>query len=403
MHKLPDAPADGSRASDAPRSRRLPTVAQRLAWRDVGAHKRRSALVVSLIACVVAGVLAGVTLAACMTPTADEYVTRALGAADGRLTIEAFEGEFCDRDPGSVAGGCIVGQFAVQDAPGAPSAAAPAGFRVARVAVGGTVLDRAVAGGRVLPTPVPVLAGDLSDPVFAGRWDLVAGQVATGADVVVSRPLLARFGVGVGGQIATDKGSFRIAGVLAAPELKDPVVFVAPGHPLAAGAVETEALLVGDRVLSAAEVGALNRRGVAYVSAALARQVDPGWGALLQYAPLVVLVGALAAVLVAFVAGSAFAIGVRTSRRQLGLLGAVGAERRLVAAVVTWNALWLTGIAVVIGLAAGIPLGLLLAGRIAAGEPLPLRQGGLEPSKNTSSFAKSVIGFKPALTSCAAI
>lgn len=342
-----------------PRVRRRDAVAARLARRDVLAHRWRSLLIVLLVALPVAAVVGGATLAQSTQPTRAEWATRHLGAAEAQLTWLATDeaGRGCEQAMiglGAVA--CdATGGFTVADRPATLAAALP-GRRTAEVASGALEVRRVLRDGGTLPLQVPVTVVDFGDATHTGRWDLVAGRAASGSEVVVSRPWLTRFGVGLGGEVVTDRGSYRIAGVVAAPELKGAELFLPPGHPESGAATEPAVLVADGPAVSWEDVRALNRRGVQVLSRAVLEEIQAdGWVRdPSSTIALVAVFGAMAGVLTTFVAGSAFAVGVRAQRRQLGLLGAVGADAGVLRRVVLGQGVVLGGLGGVIGVAAGL-------------------------------------------------
>lgn len=339
------------------------SAAARLARRDLRAHRGRSLLIAVLVMLPVVFVVAGVTVVASNVATRDEAATRALGLAQARLTRLPSEpdGRSCDQHPlalGSQGCGESDQSFHPIDVPARLVDAAPPGYRTIGVRGGAIEALKPVAGASALPRRVPVTVVDIAEPAFAGRWDLVAGRAASGTEVVVSRPWLSVFGARLGDDVITADGRYRIAGVVAAPGLKDPMLYVPTGHPVAAATEESEVYLIGERAIPWQEVRQLNRRGVTALSRAVVLNPPSGvWADDSQGRSTVVvsLAGALGGLLLMFVAGSAFAVGVRSSRRQLGLLGAVGADARVLRRIVLGQALLLGGG----GAAAGAGLGVL--------------------------------------------
>lgn len=338
-------------------------TAWRLGLRDLLVHRWRSLLIVLLVTLPVAAVVAGSVGVQSITPTPAERATRALGTAQAELAWlpTADDGRVCPQDPMAL-GNVYCSEadwFTPGDVPAALADLVP-GHRVVDVRVGGVEVLRPLASGRAFPTLVDATVVDVGAPEFAGRWDLVAGSPATGQQVVVSRPLARAFGLAVGDALATEQGDFAVAGIVAAPELKWPAVFLPAGHALADGVTDERAFVVGDQPITWDQVQAFNQRGVAAVSRAVL--LDP------PYAPdegadrllmMVGLVGALGGLMVMFVAGSAFAVGVRASRRQLGLLGAVGAPDRVLRRLVLGQAVLLGGIGALLGVLVGVAVGRL--------------------------------------------
>lgn len=346
-------------------------VAWRLGRRDLLVHRWRSILIVLLVMLPVAAVVAGAVVAQSSQATPQETVSRRLGTTQAvlRLAEPDPDGKGCVQAALYLETSCDgLGTFVPADVPLDPGDAAPPGYRTVGVRSGSVVAQRPVTSGS-LPKRVPVTVVDVAAPEFAGRWDLVAGRPAVDAEVVVSRPWQREFGAGIGDTVVTERGTFLIAGIVAAPRLRQSELFVLPTHPIAGNTDAAETYLVGAAPLTWAQVQELNHRGVVALSRAVVLQPPPGAyedDAARRGTALVAIFGALGGTLLMFVAGSAFAVGVRTSRRQLGLLGAVGADLGVLRRIVLLQALVLGGVGALVGaglgIAAGIATGALLSG-----------------------------------------
>lgn len=338
-------------------------------------HRWRSLLIVLLVAWPVAAVVAGSVAVQSQYPTRAEAAARLLGTTQAEVAWlpRVAENRVCPQWPTSL--GPVhcdeAERIVVRDAPRSLADVLP-GYRSVGVRIGSVAVLRRFAGGHELSTRVDATVVDLAAPEFAGRWDLVAGRAATGTEVVVSRPLARAFGVDVGEELGTAVGRFVVAGVVTSPEVRSPAVFLPPGHPLVGDVTEERLFLVGERPIGWDEVQRLNRRGVQVLSRALV--LDPPFDSASSEPTLqlVGLAGALGGLMVMFVAGSAFAVGVRTSRRQLGLLGAVGAPDAVLRRLVLAQAVWLAGIGALLGVAAGLGIGRLGSLWLAADERAPL-------------------------------
>lgn len=347
-------------------------TAWRLGRRDLSVHRWRSLLIVLLVMLPVSAVVAGSVGVQSLSPTPAETVTRQLGVTQAELSwLPRVDGEHaCPQWPtpgGNVQ--CDDGeQFTVRDVPATLADAVP-GYRGVTVAVGAVEVLRPLASGRSLPSRVDATVVDVAAPEFAGRWDLTAGRPAAGSEVVVSRPLARAFGLGVGDQLATEHGGFTVAGIVAAPGLKGPAVYLPPGHPLAEQVSEEQVFVVGDQPITWEHVQSLNRQGVQVLSRAVI--FDPPFAPeddADRLLPLIGMVGALGGLMVMFVAGSAFAVGVRASRRQLGLLGAVGAPDAVLRRLVLLQAVLLGTVGALLGVGVGIGVGRLGSWWLAAND-----------------------------------
>ncbi|MFT3875208.1 MAG: ABC transporter permease [Propioniciclava sp.] len=335
-------------------------VAWRLARRDLRVHRWRSLLIVMLVLLPVMAVTAGAVVIQSNQPTRSETVTRALGATQARLGWLSLDedGTACEQLPDSWDSCASPDRFRVRPAASLADAAPP-GYRLVTVQEGSVDVQRPVPGAASLPRVVPLTALDVGAPEFAGMLDLIEGRPASGTEVVVSRPWLTAFGVRVGDEVVTAESAYRIVGVVAAPGLKSARLYVPPGHPLAAGVGDNRVFLVGENPLTWEQVRSLNRRGVGAFSRAvvldapaLAHLDDAG-----RSIVMLSMAGALGATLLMFVAGSAFAVGVRSQRRQLGLLGAVGATVAVLRRIVLTQAVLLGGIGAALGVMLGIASG----------------------------------------------
>ncbi|MET9396641.1 FtsX-like permease family protein [Kitasatospora sp. NPDC002965] len=243
---------------------------------------------------------------------------------------------------------------------------------------------------------VKTVEADLTDPVWRGRIDLVGGR-APSADheVAVTRDFLDRSGLRIGDRtaprgleatpytitgVAEYPGDLRTAAVVARPgALIDPLGKL-PGADANRGRGSSSGSddrwlvkLPAGGVVDWAKVQELNKHGFTVSSRAVmldppARSEVPfydyqdrrGGGAtpFLDKTSVVILatVVGMALLEIVLLAGPAFAVGARRSRRQLGLLAAGGGDRANVRAVVLGGGvvLGLTGAAV--GLVTGIGL-----------------------------------------------
>ncbi|MEU6238478.1 ABC transporter permease [Kitasatospora sp. NPDC047058] len=375
-------------------------VALRIARRDALRAKGRSALVIAMVALPVLGVSGADVVYRSGQLTPAERAERLLGGADAYVTAYA---------PGSTvhqAPFAEDGAYAV--APRPNEAPTPEQARGA-AAVPAELLKELLPGAVLLPAgPGPTASAasrdgllqtdtaeaDLADPAWKGRIDLVEGRAPQGPhEAAVTRAFLRESGLGLGSGTTLkglEKTPFTVTGVVEHPGDLDKVEFVGrPGEviePLAAltpaakpptGVSEQAAdkaswlvRLPAGQTLDRAGVQRLNAHGFTATSRAVAagpsagaddsyRGPSAGTGDALAGSPrrntvvVVATVAAMALLEVALLAGPAFAVGARRSRRQLALLAATGGDRGHVAAVVLGAGLVL-GVA---GAAAGVLLG----------------------------------------------
>lgn len=350
----------------------------RIARRDARRARGRSLLVVAMIALPVLGVTAADIVARTYELSPEQLASRELGRADarfsdsGQLVIQQTSAYGYSGDSG-----------ASQRDPGSEvdlAAALPAGSRFltdqtrsALVSVG----DRS--------TSVPVRALAYADPLAAGLYRQTAGRPPAAADeVALTGALAERLGVALEGRVRLREPD-RDVTVVGLVEDQDSranrTVLVAPGSlPAAtdsAGGPDRETLLVDvPEPFTWADVQAANARGVMVqprrTLPGQPEEPDFGSGSEVRTLAVVVLVAGMALLEVVLLAGPAFAVGAKRSRRQLALLAATGAERRDVRRTVLGGGLVLGLVGGLVGVAGGLALA-------AGGLPLLARLDGTIP------------------------
>ncbi|MDY0812115.1 FtsX-like permease family protein [Kitasatospora purpeofusca] len=248
---------------------------------------------------------------------------------------------------------------------------------------------------------VRITEADLADPVWRGRYEIVKGR-APSADheVAASQEFLNTSGLRIGDRTAPrglEATPFTITGVAEYPgDLRTAVLFARPGTVLDKlpsngvrnGSSESEGVshwlveLPTGAGVDWPKVMELNKYGFLASSRAVlldpparsevpfyAYQDSQGGGgtrtAFFDRTAVVVLgtVVGMALLEIVLLAGPAFAVGARRSRRQLGLLAAGGGDRAQVRAVVLGGGVVLGLTGAVVGLAGGIGLVALLRTR----------------------------------------
>ncbi|MFI8290438.1 ABC transporter permease [Streptomyces sp. NPDC085614] len=352
-------------------------AAIRIARRDAWRYKGRSFLVLAMLALPILGVSAADLTLRSSELSAEEKLDRTIGAADAR---------FSDAQVGGVP--ILQSPDGEMNAPakdygdrGWPSgstdvtAAFPAGAKTLTDTIGNAKLTT-VHG--LLQTEVRELKA--ADPIATGIMPLQEGRFPQRADeIAATTHFLETSGLTVGSTV-TARGfdrPYRIVGAYELPnDLKANQVNVLPGAFLApyGKAAEKAGLMKPDTSTTHLVklsggftwnmVQQINTKGVAVVSRAVL--LDPpadsevplyqkdGWGnyetsAAAQAAELAALgtVVGLAMLEICLLAGPAFAVGARRSRRQLGLVGANGGDRSHIRAIVLSGGL-------VIGVAAAV-------------------------------------------------
>ncbi|MFF1839776.1 FtsX-like permease family protein [Streptomyces sp. NPDC058231] len=364
-------------------------AALRIARRDAMRAKGRSALVVAMIALPVLGVTAADVTYRSVTPTLAEELSTEMGAADALFS-----------DPGMGAG-------AIQQMPDAKSyslvsekgpepgsdpdarrtdigAALPEGAQATSIqSVPATVTTR------YGMTTTDIVEVRTADPMVRGRVDLVRGAFPRGdGQLAATEPFLKKSGLRIGSR-TTLRGAERtytVTGVVEQPDdLKSAALYAEPGAVIApwraAAAHDKKVLPPNAGVkewlvkgahgagVSWADVLAANERGVLVVSRKVVLDPPPdsevpmarsmsgsSYGGSEELSVALITVVAMAALEIVLLAGPAFAVGARRSRRQLGLVGTCGGDRRHVRAVVLSGGLVLGGVGAVVGVGAGLLL-----------------------------------------------
>ncbi|MGW2543528.1 AMP-binding protein, partial [Kitasatospora sp. NPDC001574] len=387
-------------------------VALRIARRDALRAKGRSALVVAMIALPVLGVTGADVVYRSGQLTPGERVERLMGGTDALVTAYR-PGRAVEQAPVAEDGVrvLVAGETATAEQQRA-AATAPAAL-VAGLLPSGAVLLPATPGPEVSASTREGLfttstgEADLTTKDWSGRLDLVEGRAPSAPhEAAVTRAFLDEAGLRIG-DATTLKGlatPFTLTGVVEHPGDLDKVELVGrPGEvvapltaamapktagitaPVADEGAPPEQWLVrlpaGGR-LDWAKVQEFNRYGFTVTSRAVT--LDPPARSAVPYqldrpvdltaatdnrtVVLVTVVG-MALLEVALLAGPAFAVGARRSRRQLALIGAAGGHRGHVRVVVL-------GAGLVLGLA-GAALGVGLGtGLVAAVRPWAEEAGG---------------------------
>ncbi|NUK24126.1 FtsX-like permease family protein [Streptomyces lunaelactis] len=361
-------------------------AAIRIARRDAWRFKGRSFLVLAMIALPILGVSAAdVTLRSAELST-EQGLERSLGGADARLTDPGLGGAPVKQTPDAESY-VPVGDFDGKPWPEGRTdirKVLPAGAKFLTDSIGSAKL-RTTHG--LLNTEIRELKA--SDPMAKGLLAVDRGRLPQKADeVAATTHFLESSGLKVGSALAArglDR-EYKIVGAYELPgSLKTDQVNALPGAVLAPlGKALEKAGLPGSEpstthLVSLAGgftwnmVKEVNAKGVTVNSRVVA--LDPparsevpiyqedGWGdfeaSTAAKAAALAAVGTvvgLAMLEICLLAGPAFAVGARRSRRQLGLVGANGGDRRHIRAIVLAGGL-------VIGVAAavvGTILGLLL-------------------------------------------
>ncbi|WP_406286084.1 FtsX-like permease family protein [Streptomyces sp. NBC_00209] len=358
-------------------------AALRIARRDALRAKGRSALVVAMIALPVLGVTAAdITYRSAELSPAEE-LTAEIGAADavysdvGLGPIQQMpDGDMYDRASGK--------EPSEEPKPVDMRTVFPKGVRaLSEQSVSATVTT----SYGIASTEITEFR--TSDRMARGRIDLVGGAFprSTG-ELVATEAFLESAGLHVGSDVTvtTSGKKYTITGAVELPaDLDSKALYAEPGAVIAPWAAlagrdkkvpapqpgETRWLVEGAGIVWH-DVLAANKAGALVTSRQVFENPPPDSEIPLlrsnpQYAAdrsftsdetstALITVVAMALLEVVLLAGPAFAVGARRSRRQLGLLGTCGGDRSQVRAVVLGGGLVLGGVGAVAGVVTGLVL-----------------------------------------------
>ncbi|MFI8359550.1 ABC transporter permease [Streptomyces sp. NPDC085612] len=322
----------------------------------------------------------------------DQAVSRKVGAADARISVSPLNGPLFQVPDGSsyVPAG---GYDNLVTPPRSTPETDPAAVAAAALPAGAQLLKDTTGYGKVrtqhglLETELREI--DLRSPLAKGLVTLDRGRLPERAgEIVATTAFLENSGLFVGSSV-TPRGSsssYRIVGAYELPDhLGKDQITARPGSliaPLdkalqAAGSTgvhpdETYLVTIGGDGFTWNMVKAANAKSMVVVSRAVAvdppadadvplyrqepkAQFEQNAGSTTQMAILATVVG-LAMLEICLLAGPAFAVGARRSRRQLGLVGANGGDRRHIRSIVLSGGLVIGAVAAVVGTALGITL-----------------------------------------------
>lgn len=337
----------------------------RVARREAGRAKARSALVLGMIALPVLGVTAADVVIQTAKVSGAEAIERRVGTADARITLEpgiTRMRQTPDPDEGGWSGGGARRET-VTDLPDLEAAIGRGLVAVPVVnASQAVVIDAGVADVTVVET-------DLTDDLTDGLYRITEGRVAVAADEVVVNGALAERGFAVGDPFEVRNGpTLTVVGIGENTTYRGNPIAVAPLGSFDLRTTGSRTWLVdagGD--VTWEDVQALNQAGALVLSRAVLLDpppdsaIDPqlGWAqgpddAMIAVIALVVVMALLEVVLLA---GPAFAVIARRMQRSLALMAATGATPAQARRVILASGLVL-GTA---GASLGVGLGLLVA------------------------------------------
>ncbi|OLZ58402.1 hypothetical protein AVW11_28200 [Streptomyces amritsarensis] len=385
-------------------------AALRIARRDAWRAKGRSCLVLAMIALPIVGVSAAdLTLRSAELST-EQALSRQIGTADARVRLLDLNLPIYQIPDGSTF--VPVGGY---DRVAGPSTGreAPQELDRSQLPAGTQVLKDSTAYSKVR-TKHGLLDTDLHEvdtrsPLVAGMFTLDRGRLPEKAgEVAATTAFLHNSGLHVGSSV-TPRGantSYKIVGAYELPsELGNSEILAPPGTLIAPldqalkaagglGITPTDSYLVkvGGDGFTWNMVKAANAKSLLVVSRAV--HLDPpadadvplfqqepkerflqGGGSASEVAVAATVVG-LAMLEICLLAGPAFAVGARRSRRQLGLVGANGGDRRHIRSIVLSGGLVIGAVAAVVGTVVGVVLTIAL--RPVLEEQLGVRFGSLD-------------------------
>nr|WP_202554333.1 ABC transporter permease [Streptomyces sp. SID4936] len=356
-----------------------------MARRDAMRSKGRSALVVAMIAVPVLGVTALDVTYRSVTPTATEKLTASMGSSDAL---------FSDRRSGPIEQLPNAQMYSQVDENAPLDEDAPEIDISTTFPKGSRAISLQSAPASVT-TKYGITGTDIreirtSDPLARGMVELVRGAYPHGMnEMAATEPFLKSTGLDIGSTttVRNSGEKYRITGVVEQPDaLKTEALFADPGAVIAPWKAKSEHdkkvtppntqpaewLVKGPEGAGVTwpDVMRANKSGIIVTSRQVVLDPPPDSEVPLLarkgYSPIpssptelstaLVTVTALAVLEIVLLAGPAFAVGARRSRRQLGLLGTCGGDRRHVRAVVLGGGLVLGGIGAVTGVVVGLGL-----------------------------------------------
>ncbi|TDC72533.1 ABC transporter permease [Streptomyces hainanensis] len=374
-------------------------LALRIARRDARRAKGRSALVVAMIALPILVVSAADLTYRSGDISKAESLTRELGRSDARYTIATQGSPVVQSPSGEVVQYREDADDMVWDSDDRP-AEEILGQVESALPDGATVLAdqyaHTNASTRTGLTDIQVREIDSASPLVEGMLTLLRGDYPEEADeVAVTQAFLDTSGLGIGSQVTIGglEQTYTITGAYELPsELSLEQAIAVPGSVLPhldpTNVVPLSFLVdVPDGDVDWAAVQHANEAGlivssrsvtlnpppadqVEFSDGDMSSSTDPATtAALITVVSLIILE-------ICLLAGPAFAVGARRARRQLGLVGANGGDRRQLRAIMLASGLVLGAAAAVVGTLGGITLTLI--GRPFIEEAIGARFGGLD-------------------------
>ncbi|MFD4218876.1 FtsX-like permease family protein [Streptomyces griseus] len=361
-------------------------AAFRIARRDAARAKGRSALVVAMIALPVLGVTAADLTYRSALPTKAEKLTAELGSADARFTATSMGPVKLQQLPDGISWNPPEGAAdptpEEQARPVDVTAAFPEGSRhVTERSVPVSVTTR----HGITDTDITELR--IADPMLRGRIELTDGSFPRAADeIAATEKFIESSGLSVGDRV-TVRGpdqTYTLTGAVELPaDLRADSLYALPGSVIAPWqktadgdktvlppqATDLSWLVQGPSGAGVTwqDILAANEKGVVVKSRQVVLDPPPdsevpmaehsgGFAQDTELTAAALTVTAMALLEIVLLAGPAFAVGARRSRRQLGLVGSCGGSRGQVRAVVLAGGAVLGAVGAVAGVGAGFGL-----------------------------------------------
>ncbi|MFC8699518.1 FtsX-like permease family protein [Streptomyces parvus] len=367
---------------------RLPgwRAAFRIARRDAVRAKGRSALVVAMIALPVLGVTAADLTYRSALPTKAEELTAELGSADARFEATSIGPVKLQQMPDGINWSTPEGAPDPTPEEQAKPVDVPAAFpKGSRYLTERSLPASATTRHGVADTEVSELR--ISDAMLRGRIELTDGAYPRKPDEIAATSDFAKAaGLSIGDSV-TVRGpelTYTLTGTVELPaDLRADALYALPGSVIAPWQKSADRdktilppqpsdpkwLVKGPAGAGVTwqDILAANERGVVVKSRQVALNPPPdsevpmssmssGYSTEAETTAAVLTVAAMAILEIVLLAGPAFAVGARRSRRQLGLVGSCGGSRGQVRAVVLAGGAVLGGVGAVAGVGAGFGL-----------------------------------------------
>ncbi|MDX3606906.1 FtsX-like permease family protein [Streptomyces sp. FL06-04B] len=361
-------------------------AAFRIAQRDAARAKGRSALVVAMIALPVLGVTAADLTYRSALPTKAEELTAELGSADARFAATSMGPVKLHQMPDGINWSAPEGAPDPTPEEQAKPVDVPTAFPEGSRYLTERSLPAAVTTRHgIADTAITELR--ISDPMMRGRIELTDGSYPRKkSEIAATSDFVKSAGLSIGDRVTVrgPEQTYTLTGTVELPaDLRADALYALPGSVIAPWQKSADRdktilppqpsdpkwLVKGPAGAGVTwqDILAANKRGVVVVSRQVALDPPPdsevpmasmssGYSTETETTAAVLTVAAMAVLEIVLLAGPAFAVGARRSRRQLGLVGSCGGSRGQVRAVVLAGGAVLGGVGALAGVGAGFGL-----------------------------------------------